>query len=457
MKPALVLFLVLFSIFSHPAILLSQSVDQNSSLADLALARANLSSLERDLDPMHMGLVEALDSLADQLILVGRFEQAHRALDRAVQIIRINEGLYTASQLPYQRKKTLNIINSGNWGDAREQLSHLFWLYSKKTEFATSQLITDLSLMSDMHLRGVSEDSSEYQAFHLRRGSSASWMALVVAEALLGTDNPLLVPIIYKSLNHVYLEKVATEQFGATSRSLREIGVGTGRLREVEYMDVIYYRLGSRLLNQIKDIYSAVEPADPEAVAMAQLYIADWNALFKQNENALAAYEEVFANLSESIGDEALVNAFFERPKLLPEPRFYPSLEQALADSNSLLTNASLSEIEISDKLVFTEWSPNFPFVQQPVTLPPQMSISVDFMVFSFNIGGVEENSKFLRRSNRASIGAAQDLLMLQPEDVPVPNELKSKIQSLRFRPKLVDGVPQQADATLVYIPASSL
>jgi hypothetical protein len=33
-------------------------------------------------------------------------------------------------------------------------------------------------------------------------------------------------------------------------------------------------------------------------------------------------------------------------------------------------------------------------------------------------------------------------------------SKLSLKVKFLRFRPKLVDGVPQMADATLVYIPA---
>ncbi|MFT4888325.1 MAG: hypothetical protein ACI8V0_002559 [Pseudohongiellaceae bacterium] len=449
--------IAIVSVLFLPCILMAQSSSQGVLARDLERALANLSELERNLSPMHRGLIEPLEFVADQLILEGRYEQAHRALDRAIQIVRVSEGLFTTSQFPYQEKKVLNIVNSGNWDDARVQLEHLFWLYTKKSKYATSELMASLITMSEIHLRGVSEDAPEHQAFHLRRGSRTNWLALAVGEAVWGVENPLLVPIIYKTVTHLYLEKVATDRQGLTSRNLREVAVGTAvRTRAIEYMDMLYYQLGSRLLNQIKGIYSAQEPANPEAVAMAQLYIADWDALFRRNENVLLTYKTVFDGLSEAVQDESAINAFFDRPKLLPEPQFYPSLQLALSSSISRLTYNSLGEMDVSDKIVFSEWSSNFPFVQQPITLPRRENSDYGFAIFSFSIGGAPEIAQLLRRSKRAKIGVAENLKVVEPAEAAnlEASKLSPKVKFLRFRPKLVDGVPQMADATLVYIPA---
>ena len=448
---ALVLILVL------PSILIAQSLDQDLPLGDLDRALANLRGLERNLSPMDRGLVEPLEFVADQLILEGRYEQAHRALDRAIQIVRISEGLFTPSQFPYQEKKILNIVNAGNWDDARAQLDHLFWLYTKKATFVTPELMAGLVAMSNIHLRGVSEDLQAHQAFHLRNGSRANWLALAVAEALWGAENPMLVPIIYNTLNNLYLEKVATDRSGLTSRNLREVAVGnTIRTRAVEYMDVVYYQMGSRLLNQIKGIYSVQEPVNLEAVAMAQLYIADWDALFRQGENALATYKAAFNSLTEVVQDEAAINAFFDRPKLLPEPQFYPSLKQALQESTSPVVHANLGEMDVSDKIVFSEWSSNFPFVRTPVSMPTRVNSDTGFAIFSFSIGGAPEIARLLRRSKRASIGVAENLKFVESTETAnaLASKLSPKVQSLRFRPRLVDGVAQMSDATLIYIPA---
>jgi hypothetical protein len=221
-------------------------------------------------------------------------------------------------------------------------------------------------------------------------------------------------------------------------------------------MDVVYYQMGSRLLNQIKGIYSVQEPVNLEAVAMAQLYIADWDALFRQGENALATYKAAFNSLTEVVQDEAAINAFFDRPKLLPEPQFYPSLKLALQESTSPLGHANLGEIDVSDKIVFSEWSSNFPFVRTPVSMPTRVNSDTGFAIFSFSIGGAPEIARLLRRSKRASIGVAENLKFVESTETAnaLASKLSPKVQSLRFRPRLVDGVAQMSDATLIYIPA---
>ena len=189
---------------------------------------------------------------------------------------------------------------------------------------------------------------------------------------------------------------------------------------------------------------------------MAQLYIADRDALFRRNDNVLLTYHTVFDGLSEAVQDDSAINAFFDRPKLLPEPQFYPSLQLALSSSISRLTYNSLGEMDVSDKIVFSEWSSNFPFVQQPITLPRRENSDSGFAIFSFSIGGAPEIAQLLRRSKRAKIGVAENLRVVEPAEPAnlEASKLSPKVKFLRFRPKLVDGVPQMADATLVYIPA---
>ena len=97
---------------------------------------------------------------------MGRFADAHRAIDRATQIVRINEGLYTPTQLPLVQMKVANFADSNDWNKAWEQLEHLLWLHRSKSGYIDDQLVDDLMRLNELHLRGISEDTSEYQTFH---------------------------------------------------------------------------------------------------------------------------------------------------------------------------------------------------------------------------------------------------------------------------------------------------
>lgn len=437
-----------------PAVVFAQVELSVQSGQALQLIRDDLDKLERDLDPMHIALVEPLGALADQLVSIGQFDRAHRALDRAIQIIRINEGLYTSNQLPYQRKKVANTANSGNWDEARKQIEHLYWLYTKKTEYATPQLMEDLAFLSDLHLKGITEDSADQQSYHLRRGSTANWMALAIGQALYGETSPVLVPIIYKTVNHLYLEKVATDQAGQTSRALREVVPGSGRVRSRDYMDYAYHQLGYQLLTKIKNIYEAQEEVNPEALAMSELYMADWDALFKKNERALNSYKTAYGRLSDSVQDAELLAAFFAKPRLLPEPVFFPSVALAQLESDAETLPPGIAEL--GDSLVFSEWSASFPRVPTPVTLPTRSGNSSNIAIFSFHIAGAPDLSKLMRFRNPAPIGAAENLSVIETSESSEgsASALLQNVRYLRFRPKLVDGIPQQASAKLVYVPA---
>lgn len=450
-------FFVLSNLLLISSSLVAQVPESSVRAGALTQAQEALDALERTIDPMHMSLVDPLDALADQFMIAGRYDQAHRTLDRAVQIVRINEGLYTRSQVPLQRKKIQNLANSGNWEDARQQLEYLYWLHTKKSKYVTLQLLNDFNQLSDLHLRGISEDFLEHQAFHFKRAANINWMSLAIAQALWGEQDPRLVPVIYRVINQLNLERIAVNVPGLLSRSLRVIAPNSDWLRDVEQMNVFYHEAGKRLLGQISSIYAFMEPPNSEAVAMAQLYLADWDALFKQNNEALETYKVAYANLVDVTQDPEAVNGFLETPRLLPEPDFYDSLDSAMRDSVSANSLAVDLEIELDDPLVFSEWSAAFPFVQQPRALPKQQNDISEFAIFSFNLEGVPDIARFLRFRNPAGIGVVENLSLLEPNEPGElnVNRLSRHVKTLRFRPKLVEGVPHEMDATLVYLPAS--
>ena len=67
----------------------------------LAMALQDLQSLEVEVSNTDPRLAEPLFQLAREFRDSGRYADAHAALDRGQQIIRMNEGLYTQAQIPY--------------------------------------------------------------------------------------------------------------------------------------------------------------------------------------------------------------------------------------------------------------------------------------------------------------------------------------------------------------------
>ena len=445
-----------------PTVANSQGFPVDSGRLDAALD--NIAQLEYEFGNNDPRLTEPLEQLATLYRDLGRFGDAHRAIDRATQIVRVNEGLYTRSQLPFVQLKVENYADWNDWDKAREQLQHLFWLHRKKSTRIDGLLIDDLMRLNDLHLRGISEDTSEYQTFHFRRAANANWLALGAGERLWGREDPRLVPVLYALLKHYHLQALAVEQGGRTGYELRQIVPGTDWVRERDDMLRYFHLTGMRLLDQLRTIHLAAKPADLEGAAMANLYTADWHMLFGEHEAALAAYQRSYQELLYAGLDRDSLGRYFAQPSVLPEPEFHSSLESAALARNSI----SLAGIQGDGEdaaaheaapLFFAEWSPSFPYARAPYSRVEDFDADSYTALFTFNISGVNEISRWVSRRQGREIAELMDVDLLRPAPLSLEDrdELISRLEWLQFRPRLADGMPVESTAKLLYRAAAGI
>ncbi len=436
----------------------STSVAQDTDTAalhqELERSRQLVLSFETSTNQHDPRLSEPLLQLADDHMRLGEFVEAHNALDRGMQIVRINEGLYTRSQIPFVRKKIENFAQSRNWDAARSQLDHLLWLHRTKSRHLDSQLVEDFQALSALHLRGVTEDHYDYQSFHLRRSASASWLALTVGESLWGRTDSRLAPVIYDLVHQYHLQAAAVERGGRVAYELRQITPGSDWVRERVDAIRLYYLTGNRLLTQLRGIYQGSEPPDQEALAMADLYLADWQVLFSRNNDALESYQLAYQGLVEAGVETALMDAYFSKPTLLPVAAFHPRLSSALqARSEEAQPPVQLASLA-TDALYFNEWSAAFPNVRQPKEFSRRQPAASNFALFSFNIAGVTEISHWMNGRREREVASIQEATIVQPETVSEDEQeqLLRRLDYLRFRPSLEEGgIPRESNATLMY------
>lgn len=452
------LTLSLLAVTFGSAISLAQTGNPAEFHLELENSRQLVNSLESYTNHHDPRLAEPLLQLADKLIAAGEFAEAHETIDRGMQIVRINEGLYTRSQLPFLKKKIENYTRWSDWDSARDQMQHLFWLYRTKSRVIDRVLIDDLQALSAMHLRGVTEDLEEYQSYHLRRAVSANWMALAAGEALWGKDDQRLAPVIYNLVTHYHLQAAAVERGGRVAYELRQIAPGSDWVRERADAQRFFYYTGLRLLRQLRAIYEAADPPNPEGLAMSDLYLADWQVMFSRNSEALVSYKQAWQGLQSAAIDPALIQAFFNQPSLLPEPEFHDSLAAAMAarsrDKQQPMLLASSSAAET---LYFNEWSAAFPYVRAPFQGSNSPPLQSNIALFSFNIAGVTDITHWINGRKETDLASIREPTIVQPvvESEDQQEQLLRRLEFLRFRPRLDNGEPREAAATLMYQIAS--
>lgn len=445
-------------LLSISAYTLAQSPDQQEAEARLAQSQDLVEAISSEFGRNSPRLIEPMAQLANSLTILNRFTEAHRTLEQAMQIARLEDGLYTEDQIPLIRQKIDNFSEGRDWSSAREQMDYLFWFYDSQKVTVDSRLIDDLISLSDQHLRGAAEDLESWQGYHLLQAKQLNWAIISTANTVYGKDHPRRVPLLYRQLQHLYLLKQAVEGRGRPAAELRRIVQGSGRLRESGEVVNSYFFVGLSLLDQIRNVYLSLPVPDIEGQAMAELYAADWHLLFDHPLRATDLYSTVYSALMRAGLAEQQVASYFSEPRIIPLQHFYPSVELAAAGAGSAEAESlSASAGKNLATLVFTEWSSGFSSVPRKQRALAEDSAGV-FALLSFQLRGENEYSRWIKGKITQAISSAFDGAVVQGlgGNELGQQELLEKLGRIHFRPKLSGGMLQQSSAMLKYYPASN-
>lgn len=450
--------------------LAAQDDPLEETLQELELYQADLHRYEADGIYHDPQLIEPLSRIADRYMELSRFAEANATLDRAQQIVRIQEGLYTKSQLPILHKRIENFINAGDWREARKLQDHIIWFYRQKYTWPDQNMMRGLMDLTYQHMRGITEDEVENQGYHYLRASYSSRIALAVAEGVWPRQERRKAALIHEQMRIIYLHASAISKGGTVSQSLRT-SVSNYPIPRTAYAPEsvmsperalnMLRSNGVNFLERLRQIYTTEEEGEvSEALAMVRLYQADWYLLFDRKIRALQSYREAWEMLLQSGVREDDVRRLFAKPVLIPEPAFHDSVEQALAARSRAPVDAPAAFQEgVPVKIFFDEDRPlaSEPFSAEKLGLMESDSWQV-VALFSFNLPAAEdvETRQGWRREN--SLGVAQNLQLMQFEDFPVYREVEPLIQNLgrlRLRPALIEGEPEAAEGVISYLAAA--
>ena len=343
-----------------------------------------------------------------------------------------------------------NYANRGDWFHARELMEHLQWLLSRHENEIDENLIESLIQLTDLHLRGVAEDQSLNQGYHFRAAIRPNMLAVMAARHAWGRFDLRLPPLLCKLVVQQYLQAQAIETGGKTAAVLRSYS-GSGATRSRADSREISYALGLEYLNEIRTIYRNQIQPQPVASALSEMYLADWQVLFSDPDAARAGYARSFAGLLQAGVEREAINEFFAYPVMLPVPELHVDWTE--------ITEAAPSNIH--GLLSFQEWSPNLPFLGAPLEYyydDREYPGSGQMAIFSFSLSGLEQISFWNQGRFRTVVSVAQNLKILGHSFSPAIDQdaLQEQVLEVRFRPKLINGVPQSVNATLHYQSASA-
>ena len=421
--------------------------------AQLAQSRQLIEQLESTYGRLDPRLLESLAQLGNQLGALGEYDDANEVLDQAIQITRFSEGLFTRSQLSFQFSKIDNLIDARDWRRANRLMEYLVSLLNRRENIVDEEFIQALLRLADLHLRGVAEDGTIRQSTHIKYAARLTERTLNLAASAWGANDLRLPAILYQRVVQLHLQARAVEVGGSIGIGLRAFsGSGLARSRGDTLLE--YYFYGLSRLGQIRNIYLNQETPMPEAVAFADVYIGDWQVLFSNQEGAERSYLSAYNGFRSANIEQQAINRFFHSPILLPAISLYNNWEEANAASN-IDVGKEVNTLDIAN-LSVTPWSVNFSHVSSPIefdTSTPGPAGFREMAEYSLILAGLEKVYRWHRGRLITSISTAQNLRPVRAQGLgpEAQFEIEARIKSIRFRPKLIDGVAQAVSAKLFY------
>ena len=134
-------------------------------------------------------LIDMLVHLADTQSIVGEYENAIDSLKEALQVSRINNGLYQYSQIEILDELIANEVLMKNWEAVNSFYDLEEHLFRRLFEPTDARLEVGLEKITAWHISAVNEDIDSNTEEHLTKIQELLTIRLGVVENLLGNDN----------------------------------------------------------------------------------------------------------------------------------------------------------------------------------------------------------------------------------------------------------------------------
>ena len=303
------------------------------------------------------------ESRAQALLMAGQaaledgdLALAQKTLGQAIQLLKINEGLYSPEQLAPIEQLMWAQMRSGFWPQLDTSLGYYYWLL-QRIEATTLDAQLDIARnIRSLYLEAAAHPSNPMPPRYLSAALRTNWQTLSYIEAILGAEHPALLPWLYDSLILQFIESRLNERKGLTNYLYKTDGgefISGWSLSRRE-TKTTNHSIGVSMLDKIETIRHAMlraEGSSDSATRLAEL------------DASLALYRGDWESL---VGDKSMAETYYAKPDGLAPfkeiPRTRNLLPRPTFETNPAVLKARTAAADIS---VSNHWSERFPDVSQ--------------------------------------------------------------------------------------------
>ncbi len=266
------------------------------------------------------GLAQKLASLGDLYQRNGQYQQAVDVLKRSFHLYKVNDGLYSSSQVPILIKLIANLKALKQWKLVNERYQYLYWLSVEKFGDGRIETLDTLLTISDWYLTSYKHN----QALNMLQTLLDTYWLLNKAEQLIIKNYGKYDVRLIK----VYNDLLILNYYIATNENISfEKDISRGSTDEPHVAILIQnlikikvraFNYGRDIIKREIDVYDHQKTKDYLSISKAQLKFADWHLMYHKRNRALKLYKYAY-DYSIKVGYKPQVmEQLFNQPVPLP-------------------------------------------------------------------------------------------------------------------------------------------
>jgi len=277
--------------------------------------------LESQYDAYHADLSEAMVGLGLAQQQQGNHEDAISSLERALQINRVNHGLYHVNKIPLIEQLIVSYAATGNWQAVEDRYFTLMQLYARNFDNNDIELLPGLAKLIKWHLYAFGVKVTEQPISHLLLARELIVQTIDIIKFNYGADDLRQLDAFGALLLTDFYLAVEQSQYQQESP---KAGINSFREEPGEAQSEFWgfnqsmFTRGKYHIEEMIHITQNNAATPPRTAVDTLLLLADWNLIFKQQMTADEIYKEVWEQAVKLENHERHIEEIFARPVSLP-------------------------------------------------------------------------------------------------------------------------------------------
>ena len=242
----------------------------------------------------------------------GDLTLAQTNLDQAIQLLKINEGLYSTEQLAPIEQLMWAQMRAGLWTQLETSLGYYYWLLERIEATTLDAQLAIAKNMRSLYLEAAAHPSNPMPPRHLSAALRTNWQTISYIEATLGAQHSALIPWLYDGLLLQFIESRLNERQGLTNYQYKTDGsefisgwslsrreakaashsIGLSLLDRIETLSRASIQAESAQTDARTNTSAGDDPRLQQLDAALSLYRGDWERLSNNENGAGAHYAE---------------------------------------------------------------------------------------------------------------------------------------------------------------------